>query len=102
MAYIVKMTYAYPADKFPPDKTMKFPYSSEIQSLRDEFINQGKILATDSHLSKNSFSRIYTLVFKSENEFNEWSSIVAKFFVERDAFLTAHGIVKSFEYTQVD
>jgi hypothetical protein len=102
MAYIVKMTYVYPADKFPPDQTMRFPYSSEIQSLRNEFIDQGKILATDSYFSKGSFSRIYTLVFKSENDFNEWSSIVAEFFVQRNAFLEAHGIVKSFEYTQVN
>jgi hypothetical protein len=103
MAYIVKMTYVYPADKFPPDQTMRFPIPPDVQSLRDEFIKQGKILATDGYYSNDVFSGIITVVFKSEDEFNEWCStpIVADFFVQRDEFLSSHGITKSSEFTTV-
>jgi hypothetical protein len=103
MAYIVKMTYVYPADKFPPDQTMRFPVPSEVQALRDEFTKQGKILATDGYFSNDSFSGVSTVVFKSENEFNEWCSTptVAEFFVQRDEFLSSHGITKSSEFTTV-
>jgi hypothetical protein len=43
------------------------------------------------------------VVFKSENEFNEWCSTptVAEFFVQRDEFLSSHGITKSSEFTTV-
>jgi hypothetical protein len=103
MAYIVKMTYTYPADKFPPDQTMRFPISSEVQALRDEFTKQGKILATDGYFSTDSFSGVSTVVFKSQNEFNEWCStpMIAEFFVQRDEFLSSHGITKSSEFTTV-
>ena len=97
------MTFVYPEDKFPPDSSMRFSYSSEVQSLRDEFINQGKILATDSYFSKSSFSQTNTVVFKSENEFDEWKSnpMVAEFFLQRDDFLAERGIIKSSEYIAI-
>jgi hypothetical protein len=103
MAYIVKLTYVYPADKSPPDQTMRFPMPSEVQSLKDSFINQGKILATDSYFSKDSFSQTNTVVFKSEDEYNEWflDPRVRKFFEQRDAFFATHGITKFKETTTV-
>jgi hypothetical protein len=104
MAYIVKMTYTYPQNGiFPPDKNMKFSVPAEVKDLKAQFIKDGKILATDQYFSTDTFTGNNTTVFKSQEDFNEWSTnpIVVEFFVQRDTFLSSKGIGKSSEYIVV-
>jgi hypothetical protein len=101
MAYIVKMIYTFPQNEpFPPDDSKRFPVTTEVRELREQFIKDGKILATDGYFSTDAFTGINTVVFRSQEDFNEWSSnpIVAEFFKQRDEFLSSHGISKSSEF----
>jgi len=105
MAYIVKMTYTYPTNypKFPPDESMRFPISPEVVLLREQFVRDGKILATDGYYSNDTYTGVNTVVFSSKATFDEWSSIpiVADYFEKRNAFLAERGISKLAAFTEV-
>jgi hypothetical protein len=105
MAYIVKMTYTYPTNypKFPPDKSMTFPISPEVALLREQFVRDGKILATDGYYSNDTYTGVNTVVFSSKAAFDEWSAIpiIADYFEKRNEFLSQRGISKLAAFTEV-
>jgi hypothetical protein len=97
------MTYTYPENEIFPSLNERFTPPSEVANLKNQFINDGKILATDQYFSKETSTSITTHVFASQANYNEWVShpIIIDYIEKRDEFLLLHKITKSRTFTEI-
>jgi hypothetical protein len=80
-----------------------FPRQSELDQLRQEYIDTGKLLAFDAFFNDETLTATFTNVFRSQADHEAFKSepIVSQFYNERNVFLEPYGVEKSIESREV-